>query len=383
MVLALSFLIFAVLLLAIKIDYSESPLTNFLVITDKSDIQSILSFVIGGIFTLTIFSYTMVMNVLNRNINNFSPRLIPLLLSEKHHQIILGFTSGTILYSLMLSIALNNVENNYFPSIGASFAIIFTMVCVLLFIYFIHSVSQGIHINYILHTVYARTSASLKRNAARTTGFEENSTADTLKYTYNPTQPGHLHQYNLAKVQKFAKDHKVNLQIEQYSGNFILPQQPYISCDIKLNRKQINTLNNLFVIDEEVALEVPEVGFKHLVEVAVKASSPAINDPGTAKTCIDYLTQLFIIRINSGPIYTYMSDPESGVTIRQIETQTLLNNCYLEMFEYMKDDYILPKILAHSLVNIKKFATREIDVSAGKITTYADNYTKEKQSILV
>ncbi len=85
------------------------------------------------------------MNVLNRNINNYSPRLIPMLLNQKHHQIILGFTSGTIIYAMTLAVAINSPNVKYFPGIAASIGVLFGILSVLLFIYFIHSVSQSIH----------------------------------------------------------------------------------------------------------------------------------------------------------------------------------------------------------------------------------------------
>ena len=39
------------------------------------------------------------------------------------------------------------------------------------------------------------------------------------------------------------------------------------------------------------------LGFKQLTEIAIKAMSPGINDPGTAITCIDYLSELFALRL--------------------------------------------------------------------------------------
>ncbi len=162
-IIALCFVVLAILLNLIEIDYAEYSLTDALAVSDKKDSQYIFSFIIGGIFTLTIFSYTMVMNVLNRNINNYSPRLIPLILSERHHQLILGFTSGTILYSMVMSLSLTNDNGAYFPTMAPGLGILFAMACVLLFIYFIHSVSQSIHINYIIDEVYKKAQRDLRK----------------------------------------------------------------------------------------------------------------------------------------------------------------------------------------------------------------------------
>ena len=62
-----------------------------------------LAAVIGGVFTLTIFSYTMVMDVMNRSIVSYSPRLLPLILSRRYHQVMLGFSVAlTIAHALIM-----------------------------------------------------------------------------------------------------------------------------------------------------------------------------------------------------------------------------------------------------------------------------------------
>ncbi|MEZ5022020.1 MAG: DUF2254 family protein [Chitinophagales bacterium] len=39
------------------------------------------------------------------------------------------------------------------------------------------------------------------------------------------------------------------------------------------------------------------LGIRQITEVGIKAMSPAINDPGTANMSIDYLTELFALRM--------------------------------------------------------------------------------------
>ena len=62
----------------------------YLFIEDFNTARSILSTFIAGIISLTVFSFTMVMVVLNQASANFSPGLLPNLISNKKHQIILG-----------------------------------------------------------------------------------------------------------------------------------------------------------------------------------------------------------------------------------------------------------------------------------------------------
>ncbi len=345
-ILALSFMGLAICLLTIEIDYETYSIFNNLIIEDAKDVQFILSFIIAGIFTLTIFSYTMVMNVLNRNINNYSPRLIPLLLSEKHHQLILGFTSGTIIYAMILSIAISSSGTSYFPSIGASLGVFFSIICILLFIYFIHSVSQSIHINYILHEVFDRTEQNmLEQDSYHGNKNSDDLELDTYIQNYKTEKAGYLSQPNYARLLKITKKQNLSIFITAKPGNFLFKGDPIFRAKTAIKSSELDKLRDCFVIDKEVPLDVPETGFKHLVEVAVKASSPAINDPGTSETAINYLTQAFLFRQQ----YSYHKHEKvrlsENLSRSIISNKKLLDACFDEMEVYMKNDpYLQTKL---------------------------------------
>lgn len=340
-VLTLCFVLIAVLQLGIDLPISEDSVLAGLVIIEKEDVQFILAFIIGGIFTLTIFSYTMVMNVLNRNISNYSPRLIPLLLSEKHHQCVLGFSSGTIIYAMILAIPIASSNTRSFPALGASIGVFFAIICVFLFIYFIHTVSQSIHINYILKEVFLRTEKNMLNQHQTHGDFHIGKENRSYENTYGLGQAGYLHQPEFDKLIAFCRKKKIELCLTQVPGLFINRKDVLFTYRGKLSNEVLDKLSGFFAVDHEVPLSVPETGFKHLVEVAVKAMSPAINDPGTAKSALDYFAQLLELR-SAYPYYAHerlhISKEVSRILVTQ---QELLKYCFLELEQYLKDDPLL------------------------------------------
>ncbi|MEJ2585052.1 MAG: DUF2254 family protein, partial [Robiginitalea sp.] len=78
----------------------------FLISKDSSTVRVLLSTLIGGVISLTVFSFSMVMIVLNQASSNFSPRLLPGLISDKRNQVVLGMYIGTILFNLIILINL-------------------------------------------------------------------------------------------------------------------------------------------------------------------------------------------------------------------------------------------------------------------------------------
>ena len=354
-IIGLCFVVLALLMNLIEIDYSEYSLTDALSVSDKKDSQYIFSFIIGGIFTLTIFSYTMVMNVLNRNINNYSPRLIPLILSERHHQLILGFTSGTIMYSMVMSLSLTNDDGTYFPSLAPGLGILFAMACVLLFIYFIHSVSQSIHVNYIIDEVYKKAQRDLKKfksNEENYVLYEEGNLAFEIE---NPGICGYLHDYNISKLLNDANELDVSIQVVKFRGSFVLENEVYLRSSRKLDKKETRKITNHFVIDHTVCSDVFETNVKHLVEVGVKACSTAINDPGTSLNTLDFLQQLMINRFRFKDYNSFTKKKQDHIIIfNSITRKDLFQTVYQELYFYMKEDPILSRVLNAQVQRLKE-----------------------------
>ncbi|MDP5078006.1 MAG: DUF2254 domain-containing protein [Nonlabens sp.] len=347
-VMALCFLTFAIVLIAVEIPYKNYPVLDNFSVSTKADIQSILAFVIGGIFTLTIFSYTMVMNVLNRNINNYSPRLIPLILAERHHQLILGFTTGTIIYSMVLAIANSNDDLTYFPSIAAPLAVVFSIICVLLYIYFLHSVSQSIHVNYIIKEVYNDSKQNLKLLYESSGVYKLTTIPELSNSTVFNGDAGYLHFYKIEALFKTLKSHDITMYVVKAPGAFVYTGDVVFRTNKKLSSDLEDEIWSHLSIDYTVSSDVFVSDVKHLVEVAIKASSPAINDPGTSLNVIHYLTQIFLDKLAYDDFNTIEFE---GVVIyfSQVTNQLLCKLSYTEMYHYMKDDPILVEALKSSI----------------------------------
>jgi len=103
------FFLMALLLLqfeTIELAKSLKEKVPYFFIKDKETSRAILTTLISGVLSLTVFSFTMVMVVLSQASTNFSPRLLPGLVSNKRHQIILGVYIGSLLYCILVLIVL-------------------------------------------------------------------------------------------------------------------------------------------------------------------------------------------------------------------------------------------------------------------------------------
>ncbi len=139
-----------------------------LMISSKDTARIILSTIAGGVISLTVFSFTMVMIVFNQAATNYSPRIIPGLISRKFHQVVLGFYVGTLIYCFIIMI---NIDSEHFgisvPAFAVFIGVFFGIICLILFVYFIHSISNSIQIGNILQEIYIQTLDGMKQERGR------------------------------------------------------------------------------------------------------------------------------------------------------------------------------------------------------------------------
>lgn len=274
----------------------------FMIISNGETARLILSSITTGIISLTVFSFTMVMLVLNQASSNFTPRVIPGLISNQANQNVVGLYLGTLIYTLVVMV---NVRSDLYsvslPGFAVFLAMCFAIICLAFFVYFIHAISQSIQIESLLESIFETTRNTLEHEIKRDRGtdipnvFEQNG----WLYIKSP-RTGYLQSLDEDAIMELLKEHDVVLDFEQPLGSFLVQGVPFASINKKLpDMKEFTDelFDHVNFYREERASVNYIFGFKHITESAVKALSPGINDPGTALKAIDYLTALFALRM--------------------------------------------------------------------------------------
>ena len=334
----IGFLFLAISIGMISFDYSAvgkdlKSTYEFLSIKDAETARSILSAIAGGIISLTVFSFSMVMIVLNQAASSLSNRVLDNLIGNRQQQYILGIYIGTIVYAFFILTAIRDAENSLsIPSISTYFAILLTVFDIFLFIYFLHYITQSVKFDVIVSRIYQETKNSIIKNSVEK---KENVTFQMPdeKFEIKALQSGVFEGFNITKIRKFCKENDLK-------GSFVLTGTPIIYTSKPLSDSQIKQLHDyIFLVNRESIEENFTFGIRQLREIAVKALSPGINDPGTANESLKDIFQLFDYYLESNPQRTILN--ESGapiVSINQIEFDQLFNENILTIWDYGKSD---------------------------------------------
>ena len=175
-----------------------------LVLEDGDTALTVLSACIGGLISMMVFSFSMVMLLLSQASSNFSPRLLPGLISDKTHQVILGTYLATILYNIFTLFSIEPNDEKYtLPGLSILLGIILTIFCLCLFIYFIHNISQSIQINNILDSIFEKS----RKRLTILLDDEKEKDKETVEsfpssenwYEYTTKESGYLAKYFFQK----------------------------------------------------------------------------------------------------------------------------------------------------------------------------------------
>ncbi|MFD3001503.1 DUF2254 domain-containing protein [Pontibacter toksunensis] len=344
----------AFLLLAVGTMYFESlPLAleierrlPSLLVPQEENARVILSTIASGIISLTVFSFSMVMIVLSQASNNQSPRVIPGLTTVKYHQVVLGFYIGTIIYTLLLLLNFESMrgKDQDIPAIAILLAMAFAIICLVLFVYFIHSISRAIQVDNIMNSVFQKAKEALhsEREIANKTKSTKLDNVRALTHTVKNDANGYLKRIHLQELQQLARQHDLQIEILAEVGAFTVEGTPLLrlSADPKQYEGLTQQLQDCFSLHEkEVIMEDFEQGVKQLSEVAVKALSPGINDPGTALKAIDFLSLLFIFRVKCEDRNCLLDEEENlRVIEKNISLDELLHRYLSPIRTYGKGD---------------------------------------------
>ncbi|MEX6504498.1 DUF2254 domain-containing protein [Pseudomonas zhanjiangensis] len=297
----ISLVFLALCLLNIAIEYQPWLMTlkahlDIGLVRNAENARLILGTLVGGILSLMVFSFSMVMVVLNNASAALSPRVLPGLISSKGHQKTLGFYLGTILYALLLITTIEQNGEDQIPSLGVLVTLGLGIACLGLFVQFIRSISQSIQVEYIVNNLYTGTLEKLDSALDKLSDLAEPASwpADEDWTEIKAHRSGYFKEINIHTLNALLVDNDLRMAVLVHRGFFVMPGHPLFKLDREVDedlRQQLLDCFDFFV--EQYVSAHYVFGCKQISEIAVKALSPGINDPGTAITAIDMLSVLF------------------------------------------------------------------------------------------
>ena len=251
----------------------------------------------------TVFSMTLV--ALSLASSQLGPRLLRNFMRDTANQVVLGTFVATFIYCVLVLRTIRRVDEGAFvPHLSVSIGVLLAMVSIGVLIYFIHHVSVSIQAD----EVVTRVSRELEDGIDRL--FPGHLGKPGSEFSNTPTDPdlpaefarearpvgaladGYLQQIDTHALMALAAEEDLLLRLERRPGHYLVKGRTMVMVwpGDSVTETLVDKLNAAFVLgNQRTAAQDVEFSFLRLVEIAVRALSPGINDPFTAIACVDRL----------------------------------------------------------------------------------------------
>jgi uncharacterized membrane protein len=319
--------------------------------------------VVGVVFSITIVALTLAST-------QFGPRMLRTFIRDRGTQVTLGTFVATFVFCIL---ALGSVSSapaqEFVPHLSVSLALLLTLVDLGVLIYFINHVAKSIQITEVIHGIARDLDRSIEsvRLEARSVPVVAGNDARPLDEVrrlldehgveVSATASGYLQAVSHRRLVRIAQRSGAVVFIVHRPGHFVVRGRPLAvvwpaeaapQIQAALHRAHVIGPNRTLAQDLQFAVD-------QLVEIAIRALSPAVNDTFTAITCIDWLGDAMCKLVASGlPDGIYRDDTgEIRLLEVALSDERIINRSFDKIRQAGHD---MPAVLIRQLENLAKVA---------------------------
>ncbi len=265
--------------------------------------RALLSAVAGSMMTIASVTFSITIVALQLASAQFGPRLLRNFMRDRGNQIAIGTFIATFTFCLLILRTVNGTEGEQFvPHISVTVGLFLTLASIGVLIYFVHHSAESIQAENViagvsrdLHEAINRLyPASIGQGPSASPGHQGHlpETFDREARAVRSSCSDYLQAIDLEKLMRLAKSNDVILKLDQRPGQFFFKGSHLVRAwpAERVNDEFADQVRDAFYFGRRRTLTQDiEFAIDQLVEIAVRALSPGINDPFTAINCVDRL----------------------------------------------------------------------------------------------
>ncbi|MFZ0469225.1 MAG: DUF2254 domain-containing protein [Thiogranum sp.] len=311
--------------------------------------RAMLSTLAGSMMSVMGITFSMTLLALTLASSQYTSRVLRNFMRSRVTQVTLGTFAGIFVYCLIVLHTIRTGDVPFVPSLAVFFAFVLAFGGIAVLIFFIHHIASSIQASSIIASVAQETNASIDRlfPEKREPGpdnaeGEENerllpSLDERTWYAVPAEVSGYIQSVDHDAILRLAQDGRTIVRMEHGIGAFVVQDTALASLALTYpsDQETIVALNGACSIGRHrTADQDPAFGIRQIVDMALKALSPGVNDTSTAVMCVDYLTAI-LARLacrQLPPSHRY-----EGETLRVIAIVPTFEGLLAEAFDQIRD----------------------------------------------
>lgn len=266
----------------------------------KESVESLLSIIATSMLMIATFAVASMISAYASASNSATPRSFSLIISDDISQNALSTFIGAFIYSI---VALTAVKNNVFQEAGLFVLFVLTLaviiVVILIFILWTDRIARLGRVGSTINNVKAAAHNALRiRGKSPNLGGvppSDDPGAGAIPVTRDSI--GYVQRIDMDVLQEYAELKNLHILVHALPGTFSTPDSPLATVILDSNEQDeiepAGVAKAFLIGDDRIFDADPRFGLIALSEIASRAMSPAVNDPGTAIVILGKFIQLF------------------------------------------------------------------------------------------
>lgn len=293
--------------------------------------RSVLSVVASAMITVTALTFTLTVVALQMASSQYTPRMLRGFLADRGNQAVLAIFLGTFAYCLAVLRLIREQtgdSDEVVPQAGVSVGILLTLLSVGALVYFIHHLTQQLRIEKVLHDIEADTLGAVRASGDSGAGTR---TTDTLPMPPVHAQrvaarrTGYLQTVWSGALARRAEEHQATVRLRPTLGARVttgttvawvwFPEERPADLDDEAVARVVH--DNIHIGFERTGRRDVAFGLRQLVDIALRALSPGVNDPTTAVNVIGSLSPVLceLTQVETGSEVVADGDGQARVIV--------------------------------------------------------------------
>ena len=264
--------------------------------------RGVLATIAGSMMTVVGITFSMTLMTLALASTQYTSRILQNFMRDRVTQFVLGIFAGIFTYCLIVTRSIRGGELiGFVPNISVLVGVILAIGGIGTLILFIHHIAYSIQASSIIAAVAEETIRAVDRL------FPEKLGEDLLDDNDDPSVPerkwmvvpaaksGYIQSVDNASLIRLARELATIVRMERGIGEFVIHGTPLVSIALKDSpeKEALADLRSAYNINRNRTVEQDAAfGIGQIVDMALRALSPGINDTTTAVMCVDYLTAI-------------------------------------------------------------------------------------------
>ncbi|MBD3584632.1 DUF2254 domain-containing protein [Salinimonas sp. HHU 13199] len=312
--------------------------------------QQILSTIASSIITATSIAFSMTVVALTLASSQFGPRLLRTFMLDRGTQYVLGLLVSSFTFCLISLHHLSSmVENDDALAILSGISVVVGILDIFAIIFFIHHIGRFIQADEVIFRCYDELMQNIDEllpkpeDAPRERALPEALISDShFQIAIKIDKSGYVQSVNYEKLLTSDYEGLEGIEVRARSGDHVFPDASVLIIHSRYRKppEHYQDLLDLIILGHRrTPVQDPEFAISQMVELALRALSPGINDPITAISCLDRLTASCIYMSKRTFPAQCVMNKETGVWLkrRTFSIEGVINTAFDQIRQAGKD----------------------------------------------